>query len=152
LNLPVGLAVSVEALTARERGRLARLPTGFVEWRGSEAVRRAVPVVEVALAVVFARSEPAGLVSASRFASYCRRLMVLPEPPVDEAATAMRASFYGVGIAVASSGGQTVLVPPEPVTDRRVTAAGWWFTESVYRQIRPVEWAAGATPEVRPTR
>ena len=136
LGFPLGMPVRVDAITRRERRLVNRLPVGVVEQHGAVVTRRAEPVVEVALAAVFARSWSSGLVSAARFASYCPRLMVLSSRPADEAAVCMRASFYGVGIAVAEERDPILLVPPEPLVDRRVTAAGWWFAEEVYRQVK----------------
>jgi hypothetical protein len=136
LGLPLGVPVAVQALTGRERRLVNRLPEGVVEQRDGVLVRWAEPVVEVALAVVFARSWSTGLVAASVFASYCARLMVLRSRPVDEVSVGVQASYYGVGVAVVAGDDHLMLVAPEPVADRRVTAAGWWFAEEIYQQLR----------------
>ena len=41
-----------------------------------------------------------------------------------------------MGLAVQAKNDHTLLVSPEPLVQRRVTVAGWWFTEETYRQIR----------------
>lgn len=150
LGLPLGMSVRVDAMTTRERRLVSRLPDGVVEQRDGAVVRRAEPVIEVTLAVVFARSWPTGLVSASRFASYCPRLMVLSSRPVDEVSACTQASFYGTGVAVLAGNDPVMLMPPEPLVDRRVSAAGWWFTEEVYRQVKSAGLVDLATREAPP--
>jgi hypothetical protein len=150
LGLPLNVPIPVQALTGRERRLVQRLSPGVVDQHDGVLVRRAEPVLEVVLAVVFARAWAAGLVRASAFASYCPRLMVLPSRPADEALVCAQASYYGVGISVAAGNDYLMLVAPEPVAERRVTAAGWWFAEEVYQQLRGVQPAGQATLEDSP--
>jgi hypothetical protein len=133
LGLPLGLPVPVAALTRQERGRLARAPHGAVSVAAGQAVRRAVAPVTVQLALVPARSWRRGLVTASRFAPFCSRAMVLPAGPADPTELQMEADFYGIGVVVARDRKTEVLVEPEPFRRRRFTAAGWQFLEEVYR-------------------
>jgi hypothetical protein len=91
---------------------------------------------ECFFAIVFARTWPAALVDALKFAPFCARLTVLESRPADETEACLEASYYGVGLAVQTKNDHTMLVSPEPLVRRRVTAAGWWFTEETYRQIR----------------
>jgi hypothetical protein len=139
LGLPLGLPVATEALTARERQLVSRLPRSVVVQCGDAVIRRAEPVVECSLAVVFARSWTAGLGDATKFAPFCQRLMVLASRPDDEIEACLHASYYGVGLLAHTVDRHVMLVSPEPLTGRRVTAASWWFTEEIYRQIRVAE-------------
>src|SRR2546421_201637 len=74
-----------------------------------------------------------GLRAASRFAMYCRRLLVIPELPPNQEVALAEASFYGIGVALRRNGTVTMVLEPEPFTDWQPTAAWWWFTEEVYR-------------------
>ena len=136
LGLPLGLPVPLQALTTHERQIVSRLPDGVAEQRRDVVIRRAEPVVECFFAIVFARTWSAGLADALKFAPFCARLTVLESRPADEPGACLEASYYGVGLAVQAKNDHTMLVSPEPLARRRVTAAGWWFTEETYRQIR----------------
>ena len=138
LGLPLGLPVPTEALTARERRLVSRLPHSVVVNCADAVIRRAEPVIECSLAVVFAQSWSVGLADASKFAPFCQRLTVLDSRPVDEIEACLQASYYGAGLLVHTPDKHLMLVPPEPLIDRRVNAATWWFTEEAYRQIRAV--------------
>lgn len=138
LGLPLGLPVPTEVLTAPERRLVSRLPRSIVVNCGDAVIRRAEPVIACSLAVVFAQSWSAGLADASIFAPFCQRLTVLDSRPADEIEACLQASYYGVGLLVHTDDKHLMLVPPEPLIDRRVNAATWWFTEEVYRQIRAV--------------
>ena len=150
LGLPLGMPVRVDSMTIHERRLVSRLPDGVVEQHDGAVVRRAEPVIEVALAVLFSCSWSTGLVSASRFASYCPRMMVLSSHPVDEVSACIQASFYGTGVAVLVGNDPVMLMPPEPLEGRRVTAAGWRFTEDVYRQVKAAGLTDLATREAPP--
>jgi hypothetical protein len=136
LGLPLGLPVPLQALTTNERQLVSRLPNGVVEQCGDVVIRRAEPVVECFFALVFARTWAYGLADALKFASLCARLIVLESRPIDETEACLEALYYGVGLAVQTTNEHMMLVAPEPLGRRRVTAAGWWFTEEIYRQIR----------------
>jgi hypothetical protein len=137
LGLPLGLPVPTEALTARERQLVRRVPHSVVvQCADATVIRRAEPVLECSLAVVFARSWSAGLADASKFAPFCQRLTVLESCLAEEMEACLEASYYGVGLLARTENKHVMLVPPEPLIGRRVTAAGWWFTEETYRQIR----------------
>lgn len=136
LGLPLGLPVPLQGLTRHERRIVSRLPPGVVDRPGDLVIRRAEPVVECFFALVFARTWSAGLVDALKFAPFCARLTVLESRPADETEACLEASYYGVGLAIQAKNDHTMLVPPEPLVHRRVTAASWWFTEETYRQIK----------------
>ncbi|MDQ3900722.1 MAG: hypothetical protein M3319_09860 [Actinomycetota bacterium] len=136
LGLPLGLPVPLYALTTHERQLVSQLPPGVVDQPGDLVIRRAEPVVECFFALVFAPTWSAGLADALKFAPFCARLTVLESRPADETAACLEASYYGVGLAIQARNDHTMLVPPEPLVRRRVTAAGWWFTEETYRQIK----------------
>jgi hypothetical protein len=136
LGLPLDLPVSRQVLTTHEHQLVSRLSHGVVEQRGDHVIRRVKPVVECFFAVVFARSWSTGLMDASKFAPFCAQLTVLESRPTDETEACLEASYHGVGLAVQAKDDHTMLVPPEPLGHRRVTAAGWWFTEETYRQLK----------------
>jgi hypothetical protein len=135
MGLPAGLPVPVASLTERERTALLRAPQGVVERVGDILVRHVVPPLTVRLAIVTATSWRQGLERAGRFAPFCQRGALLPSTPRDLDEAQMRASFYGVGLAVLEAGVTRTLVEPEPYVRRRHSSAQWWFVEEIYRQI-----------------
>jgi hypothetical protein len=133
MGLPLGLPVPLHTVSRADQRRLRRLPHGAVTWSGSTVTRQLAPPVVPLLAMVYGTDWSNGLRAASRFAMYCRRLLVIPElPPNNEVALA-EASFYGIGIGLRRNGTVTVVLEPEPFPDWQPTAAWWWFTEEVYR-------------------
>lgn len=133
MGLPAGIPVSVDALTERQRRLFRRVPEGMIEFDGDQLVRRAVPPLTVGFALVPARDWHAGLVQAGRYAPFCARAMLLPEPPVDLQDATMQAGYYGIGIGVITAGVLRVLVEPEPYVRRRHSSAQWWVNEEIYR-------------------
>ena len=156
LRLPLGEPVPRAALTAAECSALRAVPQGVVSFDGSYVIRRAVPPLEVALALVPAGSWRSGLERAGRFAPFCPRGVVLRQPPRDLDDLHMEAGFYGIGVIVASSdAGSEVLVEPARFSRNRLTVAGWRFLEEVYRQVSSsaelrahARWPAAGYPAV----
>jgi|GEM_PF-1172375 hypothetical protein len=136
LGLPLGEPVPYAALTAAERSALRTVPRGVVSFDGSCVIRRAVPPLEVAMALVPAGSWRSGLERAGRFAPFCPRAIVLRLRPRDLNDLYIEAGFYGIGVIAANSdAGPEVLVEPARFLRNRLTVAGWRFLEEVYRQV-----------------
>ncbi|GIF12637.1 hypothetical protein [Actinoplanes teichomyceticus] len=133
MYLPFGHEVAVQSMAVAAQRRLRRLPAGAVTWSSTTVTRRIAPPVTPLLAMVQATDWATGLRAASRFAMYCRRLMVIPELPADERAALAEASFYGIGVAVRRGESLTTVLEPEEFTEWQPTAAWWRFTEEVAR-------------------
>jgi hypothetical protein len=156
LGLPLGESVPRAALTVAERSALRAVPQGVISFDDSCVIRHVVPPLEVALALVPARSWRSGVERAGRFAPFCPRAMVLRVPPRDLDDLYMETGFYGIGVIVAGSdAGPEVLVEPARFHRNRFTVAGWRFLEEVYRQVSSpagpragVRWTAARYPAV----
>jgi len=133
MDLPAGLPVPAAALARPARRRVFRAPPGVVRISDGQVIRDLVPAVTPLLAIITARDWAGGLARASRFAPYCRRMVVGPR-----LATAgevlQTAGRLGIGVAVRRGGAQAaeVLLEPEPVEDWQPTTAWWRFSEVIY--------------------
>lgn len=145
MDLPVGMAVAVEDLSAAQRSMLRRLPLGAVEQNGLSVVRQVVAPIVVRWAVVAARDWRSGLQLAGRFAPFCARSILLPAVPEDWEYAEMRAAFFGVGVIVGSRASARTLIEPDPYVRRRHTPAQWWFAEETWRQISESVTSAAVT-------
>ncbi|GAA2255491.1 hypothetical protein GCM10010402_08480 [Actinomadura luteofluorescens] len=134
MELPVGCPVPLGALSRGDRRRLQRAPEGVVTITEGTVTRHAVAPVMPLLAVVACRDWHDGLARASRFASYCSRMVVVSSVPGDQAQALAFAGLYGIGVAVGDRQPARVLVEPEPLTDWQPTTAWWRFTETIYAQ------------------
>lgn len=135
MGLPGGMRVAISDLTDRERRLLRRAPAGAVGWDEEHVERRAVPPVTPRLAVVRARDWQTGMTKAGQFAPFCARVMLLSKPPADLDDAAVQASFWGIGMCVATGGTVRTLVEPEPYVRVRHSPAQWRFAEEIYRQV-----------------
>jgi hypothetical protein len=142
MSLPAGLPVTTSALTAREQQALRRAPRGALDWDNGCVVRQAVPPLSARFSVVAARTWRDGLVKAGRFAPFCARAILLPAPPADLDDARAQASFYGIGLCVFNASTLRMLVDPEPYVRQRHSAAQWWFTEEIHRQLVASDLAA----------
>jgi hypothetical protein len=132
MDLPAGLPVPAGALTRPARRRVSRAPAGVARICGGQVIRDLVPAVTPLLAIITARGWADGLARASRFAPYCRRMVVGPELPTD-GAVLHTAAPLGIGVAVRGrTGAAEVLLEPEPVEDWQPTTAWWRFCEVIY--------------------
>jgi hypothetical protein len=134
MDFPAGMAVPVSGLDGPVRRRLAAAPPGVVRFDADMVTRTVVPPVMPLLAVVTTRDWRAGLAAASRFANYCRRLVVAPGlgEGSEEALAAARAR--GTGMAAGGAEQAQVLVEPAPVPGWEPTPAWWRFCEEIYGQ------------------
>jgi hypothetical protein len=130
MELPAGLPVPAAALSPQARRRVSRAPAGVVRVVGGEVTRDLVPAVTPLLAVVTAREWGSGLARASRFAPYCRRIVIGPGFPAS--GTLAAAARLGIGVASAAHRSAEVLTEPEPVRDWQPTTAWWRFCEVLY--------------------
>jgi hypothetical protein len=131
MDLPAGLPVPAAALARAARRRVFGAPTGVVRISGGQVIRDLVPAVTPLLAIITARDWAGGLVRASRFAPYCRRMVVGPSPTTGE--VLQTAKRLGIGMAVrGGAGAADVLLEPEPVEDWQPTTAWWRFCEVIY--------------------
>lgn len=135
MDIPAGLPIPIGALRPVARRALERAPAGALDFDGDTVVRRAVPVVRPLLAVVTADQWQDGLVRASRFASYCPRMVLLPDIPDDPNVATDLAARYGIGLAVRGTPAPEVLVEPLALTDWQPTPAWWWFSETVLHHL-----------------
>jgi hypothetical protein len=133
-HLPHGEAVRVADLTDLERRALRRLPQGVAEIAGRRVTRLAIPPVTIKLAIVVDDVLDRGLDSASRFAPFAPRLLVLTRPPDDLACAQVEARFYGIGLAMARADGVVTVADPEPAkrSDGPVT---WRVREEAYAAL-----------------
>jgi|SRR5215470_3825588 len=138
MTLPAGLEVPVAAVARADRRLLRGLPPGSLDWSATTVTRLVVPALTPLLAVVRSTGWLDGLRAASRFAAYCRRLVIVPAVPAERGTALAQAAVYGIGVAVADEAGDPqIVVEPEPLPpDWQPTPAFWWFTEEVYRQVR----------------
>lgn len=134
MELPYGAPIAKRSLPAADRRVLTRSPSGGLEPAGPSVIRRLVPPLTPLLVMVKARRWQSGLNAASRFASYCSRMALVPNPPAESTAFA-EASFFGVGLAAGAAGDRQILLEPEPLADWQPTPAWWRFTEWAYRQV-----------------
>jgi hypothetical protein len=144
MGLPIGSPISWNELTNAERALVDRAPSGAIERRGGQVVRRAVAPLSVLFAVVAANDWHAGLRRAGQFAPFCARAMLLPALPADWEDARTQASYFGIGVGMFVDGQLRMLVTPRPYVRKRHTPAQWWFAEEAYRQIS--EYGNGAKP------
>jgi hypothetical protein len=137
MALPHGLPVPLTALTNHQRAYVRRAPAGICTVTGGQVVRRVTRPCRVTLATVRARSaSKAAMESASRFAPFCARQLVITRPPtLRQPERLLEFGFYGIGVVLERADGQLeTLVDPQPWRPRRHTPAAWWFAERAYSQ------------------
>lgn len=138
MALPHGLPVPLAALTDHQRAYVRRAPAGICTATGGQVVRQAIRPCRVVMATVHAKSAGTGAMqSASRFAPFCARQVVVTRPPsLRLPERALEFGFYGIGLLLAHGGGELeTLVEPRPWRPQRHTPAAWWFAERAYGQF-----------------
>lgn len=84
--------------------------------------------------------------SASRFAPFCARRVIVKRLPKDAFARIKDLAefdFYGSGIILEKPDGSLeTVVEPRPWRPMRHTPAGWWFAERAYTATNPTGAAA----------
>ena len=132
MDLPAGLPVPTTALTPSAQRRVDRAPEGVARISPNRVIRDLVPALTPLLAIVVTRDWDTGLVRASRFGSYCRRMVVGPRDSVS-GETANTAARLGIGLAVRGERGATeVTQEAPPVDDWQPTTAWWRFCEVIF--------------------
>jgi len=139
MDLPAHMPVPLGSLAAHKRRTLARLPAGVIRHGAGTVTRLIIPAVSPLLAIVPAREWQSGAESASGFAAYCPRMVVLREMPPDKEMTLSQASWYGIGVALAGEHAPRILIDPEPLADWQPTPAWWAFSEKIYAQVSSAE-------------
>jgi hypothetical protein len=137
LSLPVGAPVPFQNLTIHQQDAVRRSPGMAVQVDqprlGDVMVTRlALRPCRVLLASVkSATACKTALSSASRFAPFCARQVVVQRRPVWPE-TLIEFDFWGVGLVLESGGKTETLVAPKPWRPMRHTPAGWRFAEQAY--------------------
>jgi len=131
MDLPAGLPVPTPGLSTETLRTVCRAPRGVARLDDGQIVRDLVPALMPLLAVISVRDWPSGLARASRFAPYCRRVLVGPASVLNaEALEAARG--LGIGVAVREGEETEVVLEPNSVRDWRPSTAWWRFCEAVY--------------------
>jgi hypothetical protein len=133
MDFPASMAVPVTSLDAAVRRRLTAAPQGVVRFGLQGVTRDVMPAVMPLLAIITARDWRTGLKSASRFANYCRRLIVAPDLGGSGETALAAAQLRGTGVAIGAEQAR-VLLEPRPVPDWEPTPAWWRFCEQIYGQ------------------
>jgi hypothetical protein len=139
MDFPAGMAVPAASLDGAVRRRLTAAPPGVVRFGPEGVTRTIVPAVIPLLAIITARDWRTGLKSASRFANYCRRLIVAPDLGESSAGALAAARLRGTGVAIGRADQAQVLLEPRPVPDWEPTPAWWRFCEEIYGQAVKAE-------------
>lgn len=137
MALPHGLPVPLADLTRHQRQYVRRAPAGICTVADGNVTRHAERPCRVVMATVRATSPSLGAMeSASRFAPFCARQVIVTRPPsLRSPERALEYSFYGIGLLLEHSTGELeTLVPPRPWRALRHTPAAWWFAERAYAQ------------------
>ena len=133
MTLPAGMPVPLLRLTPNQRLYVLRAPAGICTVEDDEVTRHAIRPCRVTLATVrYATACKTALESASRFAPFCTRRVVIrrrtrwPEPLAEF-------DFYGIGVSFENADGTLeTLVESEPWIPMRHTPAAWRFAERAY--------------------
>ena len=135
-TMPADVPIPRASLSMRERRWIGRLPEGAVRLRQGAITRLAVAPVRVVTAAVTVRDWKRGLQDATRFAPYCRRILLLPEAPPDLVHLLVDANFFGVGIGIVGGDSVDWLAPPAEFKPHRYSISSWRFAEQVFDQMR----------------
>lgn len=135
MTLPVDMPVPMDSLSKKERVGVRKLPAGSIDRGHSSVIRQAVRPLHMDLVLVSTARPRQGLESATRFAPYCRRAVLLqrPAPRMDDYLN--EASFYGVGVLVDTPAGLKTVLEPQAHRPKRHTAVAWSFVEDLYQRV-----------------
>jgi hypothetical protein len=134
-TLPIGEPFAWSMLDRRAQRVLGSAPEGVLERAGKNAVRLLTPPVTVEAVSLLARVARAGLETASTFAPFCRRTVVLPDVAVNDDIL-LEAAYYGIGVSVCSGETIRIATEPAPFVVRRWTWALWQFHEEAWAELR----------------
>jgi hypothetical protein len=135
-GLPAGEGISWAALSRSDQRTLRRSAPGCVERAGSTVTRLLRQPITVQMVTLTARAAQTALQTASKFAPYCQRTVVLPRGAITECVR-LEAAFYGIGLALPTDGEHEYVVDPAPFRIERWTWAWWLFQERAWAQLRP---------------
>lgn len=149
MALPHGWPVPVTELTDHQRAYVHRAPAGICTVTDGQVTRHATRPCRVALATVRAKSaSQLALDSASRFAPFCARQVVITQAPsLRMSERLLEFGFYGIGVTLEHADGELeTLVEPRPWRPKRHTPAAWWFAETAYGQFLGEQATVGEVP------
>lgn len=134
MALPAGLPVPLKELTPAQQKYVRSAPTGILTVDDGHVTRHVIRPCRVALATVRSRhATKLSLDSASRFAPFCNRTVIIERHHPRMDGNLFEFSFYGIGVDLQHPDGTTEnLVPARPWKPMRHTPAGWWFAERAY--------------------
>jgi hypothetical protein len=135
MEMPLGLPVPLESLTADEHERARRLPHGCVDQSDEGLIRRLVRPISMYLIIVEDTDWRRGLIRSGAYIG-CTRILVVPPDVAELDDAGLQADYWGVGLMVSGQlpGSSRVVVPPERFVPKIYTAASWRFCEEMYRQ------------------
>lgn len=148
MALPHGMPVPLDTLNKHQRDYVLQAPAGICTVDDGQVTRHAIRACRVTLATIRSRSaSEVALDSASRFAPFCPRQVVIRRAPrLRNPEHLLEFGFYGIGVVLEHDDGTwETLAEPRPWRPKRHTPAAWWFAERAYGQFlaQPV---AGAAP------
>ncbi|MEU1908409.1 hypothetical protein [Streptomyces hygroscopicus] len=137
MTLPAGIPVPVDDLTEEQQKYVRRAPAAIVTVKDGQVTRHAIRPCHVVMATVrYNTTYKMALDSASRFAPFCARQVIVKRLPKDAFARIndlAEFDFYGIGIILEKPDGSLeTVVEPRLWRPMRHTAAGWWFAERAY--------------------
>ncbi|GHJ34299.1 hypothetical protein ACFV4E_22805 [Streptomyces hygroscopicus] len=137
MALPAGMPVPLDSLTKEQQKYVRRAPNAIVTVKDGKVTRHAIRPCRVAMATVrYDTTYKMALDSASRFAPFCARQVIVKRLPKDAFARIndlAEFDFYGIGIILEKPDGSLeTVVEPRPWIPKRHTPAGWWFAERAY--------------------
>ncbi|MEV4975567.1 hypothetical protein [Streptomyces scopuliridis] len=134
MALPAGLPVPVNTLTKAQQEYVRRAPAGILTVEDGQVTRHAIRPCRVTLATVRSKSATKrSLESASRFAPFCARTVVIERHHPHMNYNLLEFGFYGIGVVLERPDGTTeTLITPRPWRPMRHTPAAWWFAENAY--------------------
>lgn len=137
MALPHELPVPLTALDKYQRAYARKAPAGILTITDGSVTRHAVRPCRVAMASVrYATTYKLALDSASRFAPFCARRVIvqrLPKRQADRFNDLMQFEFYGIGVTLEHPDGTLeTIVESERWRPMRHTPAAWWFAERAY--------------------
>lgn len=126
----------IRTLPGAARAAAHRHP-GLVDLVDEHHLRRRVsPALDVRMVTLPTSRWRQGLHEIGRFAPYSARRLLLDVEPADLDLLRMEATYWGVGVCIATSAPFREVVHPALFEPHRYTGASWAFAEQALRAIR----------------
>lgn len=129
-------ATPARTLSAAARAVASRHPALVDVINGHLLRRRVSPALDTRMITLPTRRWRQALHEIGRFAPYSARRLMLDVEPADLDVLCVEATYWGVGVCVATSTGVREVVHPAPFLPQRYTGASWVFAEQALRAIR----------------